>query len=229
MKKLDLYTFIYNDQDILPYFLDYYSFVDRMTFIDSSSTDKTLQIIQDFSDEWDGMVRLVQTGLTWWDHEALHYYRNNVWRESEMDYVLFPDCDEIFYHHSGLQRFLNKSENDLFHMQGFEMVGEFPKSGKITDIKKGVPFYTYNKKTIFNPKIEISFPNAHLVCSPTANVSMGEVKLLHYRNLGFEYMKFRIARERSRLPKNCSYRSFHSDDYLKARYNDLMSKATDVI
>jgi len=226
--KLDLYTFIFNDEDILPYFLDYYSFVDRMNFIDSGSTDKTHEILKDFSDNYEGLVTVYQTGLTWWDHEVLHSYRNNIWRNSRADYVLFPDCDEFFYHKMGLKEYLQESENDLFHMQGFEMVGHLPK-GKITEVKRGVPYFMYNKATIFNPKIDIYFPNAHLVCSPTANVNLGELKLLHYRNMGVPLMIKRIERERSRLPANCSYRAFHSDEQLKKRYNELMKNAIDVI
>jgi hypothetical protein len=230
MRKLDLYTFIYNDEDLLPFFLDYYSFVDRITFIDSGSNDNSFKIIQKFAVPSAPIVRICQTGLDWWDHNVLHEYRNNIWKDSLYDLVLFPDCDEVLYHQTGLRNFLNRTRNDVYSMEGFEMVGEFPAPGtSITDIKTGVPFYPYNKSTIFNPKIDISFPNAHLRYTPVTNINLGEVKLLHYRNLGFKYMKFRIARERSRLPQNCKIRSFWTDNEIKERINDLKSKAVNVI
>ena len=230
MKKLDLYTFIYNDEALLPFFLNYYSFVDRMTFIDSGSSDKSMDIIKTFATPTAPTVRICQTGLTWWDHEVLHEYRNNIWQDSKYDYVLFPDCDEVFYHSLGLRDFLEESESDVFAMEGYEMVGEFPLPGtKITSIRKGVPFYPYNKSTLFNPKCDIYFPNAHLRYTKTTNISLGQVKLLHYRNLGFEYMKFRIQRERDRLPKDCKYRSFHSDKELRERFKNLSDNARDVI
>lgn len=230
MKKLDLYTFIYNDEDMLPFFLDYYSFVDRITFIDSGSSDKSLLIIKQFAVPSAPTVRICQTGLEWWDHEVLHEYRNNIWRDSNYDLVLFPDCDEVFYHSTGLRNFLEETNNDVYAMEGYEMVGEFPKQGmKLTDIRKGVPFYPYNKSTIFNPKIDIYFPNAHLRYAKTTNIDLGRIKLLHYRNLGIEYMKFRIAREKSRLPKDCKYRSFHSEAEIKARYKNLTDNARTVI
>lgn len=202
--------------------MEYYSFVDQMTFIDSGSTDKSLSILEEFADRYNGFVRICQTGITWWDHNKLHEYRNHIWRDSKSDLVLFPDCDEIFYHPSGLKNFLEKSQNELFHLEGFEMVSDrFPK--KLFDVNTGYPMYIYNKATIFDPKIDIYFPNAHLVCSPTVNVSLGQIKLLHYRYLGIEHMRFRRDREAARLPKKCSYRHIATNEEI----NKILKNAID--
>lgn len=213
---------------MLPHFLDYYSFVDQMTFIDSGSNDRSIELIEQFSGSWDGNVRICQTGITWWDHDELHKYRDNIWRGSKMDLVLFPDCDEIFYHPLGLRKFLEKTKNDLYHLQGFEMVSEtFPSS--ILDVKIGYPFFTYNKAMVFNPTIDIHFPNAHLVCSPTVNVNLGEIKLLHYRYMGSVHMRFRRDREASRLPKNCRYRHIDTDDEIDNILKNAITKSYKVI
>jgi hypothetical protein len=93
MKKkitIDLFTYTFNDEDILPYFLKHYSFVDQMTFIDSGSTDRTRQILDDHASKGKQHIRLMPTGLTWWDHETLHKLRNSIWKESQFDYVFFP-------------------------------------------------------------------------------------------------------------------------------------------
>lgn len=228
MKTLDLYTFIYNDEDFLPYFLEYYSFVDRMTFIDSGSTDKSLSILEEFSDRYNGFVRICQTGATWWDWDLLHPYRNQIWNDSKMDYILLPDCDEIFYHEEGLRNFLEKRNFDIYEMDGYEMVGELPE-GSILKVNKGVHHAVYNKSTLFNPKVDIWFPSAHVRCSPSANVNMGEVKLLHYRNLGIDLMKKRRDRERARLPKGFRARTIHTDEYIENRFASLKRDSQIVI
>jgi hypothetical protein len=233
MKKIELYTFIYNDEDFLPFFLKYYSFVDRMTFIDSGSNDDTLKIINKFATPSNPIVRLMQTGLETWDHEAGHAIRNSIWKDSNYDLVMFPDLDEIFYY-PDIRNYLDKSKYDIYEMEGFEMVSDkFPAKGyDILSIKKGVKHKTYNKSTIFNPKIDIVFPNAHLRCSMNTNVCIGEIKLLHYRNLGIEMMKKRRDREASRLPQDERVRFGrfpHSDDYIKERHDKLMSNAINVI
>jgi hypothetical protein len=232
MKQIDLYTFVYNDEDILPFFLDYYSFVDRMTFIDSGSIDKTLSILHKFATIKHPEIRITQTGQTYWNQEPLHEIRNNIWRDSKYDLILFPDCDEIFYTESGIQDYLNSTNYDIYEMEGFEMISDkFPKTGtKLTDIRTGFRFHPFNKSTIFKPQIELHFLNAHLRYSPTQNVDMtGNIKLLHYRSLGLEMMRKRNKRMIDRLPEG--YNGHHAETEIKllSRYNDWMGKAIQVI
>jgi glycosyltransferase involved in cell wall biosynthesis len=231
MKKIELFTFTYNDQDFLPFFLDYYSFVDRMTFIDSGSTDKTLQIVHRFATSDHPVIRVTQTGLTTWDHAAGHIIRNEIWKDSTYDLVMFPDLDEIFYHPQ-IVKFLNRKQViDVYEMEGFEMVGQsLPPIGKsILNIRTGVKFNVYNKSTIFNPQIDICFPNAHLRCTMSTNISAGEIKLLHYRNMGIKMMTWRSERERLRLPKNCKYRTPMDNIQIRQRYEGLRNQAINVI
>jgi hypothetical protein len=231
MRRIDLFCFIYNDAVMLPFFLDYYKFVDRMTFIDSGSTDNTNSILKYFATPDRPIIRITQTGLKTWDHEELHKYRNDIWRDSKYDLVFFPDCDEIFYR-KDIVKFLNqKNPPDIYEMTGYEMVSNtLPAPGdSILSIRTGVPFQQYNKSTIFNPKIDISFPNAHMRYSPCTNVDIGGIKLLHYRNLGIRMMKIRRDREAERLPVRCTYRTPLTDEEIKKRHSMLTANATIVI
>jgi len=223
-KSIDLYAFIYNDEDILPYFLSYYSFVKTMTFIDSGSDDNTLKILKSFN----GDIRITQTGLKWWDHNELHIYKNEIWKDSKADLVFFPDVDEIFYR-PDLVEFLAERKNDIYEMQGFEMVSDGMPKESLLEFKEGVPFQMYNKSTIFNPRINIYFPNAHIRYSLVTNVSIGDIKLLHYRSLGIDMMKKRRDRERDRLPVTFKERSIHTDKELELRHEYLIKNATKVI
>lgn len=225
-RTIDLFTFVYNDEDFLPYFLNYYSFVDSMTFIDSGSTDNTLAIIKKFAIPSNPIVKIAQTGLTWWDHHALHEFRNEIWRGSKADLVFFPDCDEIFYH-PDIKNFLNITKFDIYQMEGFEMVSDKMPEGSILTVNTGVPFHVYDKSTIFNPRIEIEFLNAHLRYSRCTNVDMGNIKLLHYRSLGVPYMLKRRDRIKARTPRG--YIQIDSDETVRQKHARLMKDARRVI
>ena len=201
-----------------------------MTFIDSGSTDNTLNILHQFAIPSHAEIRVAQTGLKFWDHQALHQVRNTIWKESQYDLVLFPDLDEIFYY-PNIKRFLNENRFDIYEMEGYEMFSvKMPAKGSdILKINKGVKFTTYNKSTIFNPKIDIQFLNAHLRYTKCSNINIGNIKLLHYRCLGLDMMRKRNKRESDRLPQKCKYRSPLTEKEILKRYNDLKIKAKKVI
>ena len=194
--KIELFTFVYNDEDLLPFFLRHYApIVDNMTFIDSGSTDKTLDLIK--------AHKVIQTGLTWWDWDKLHEIRNNIWKQSNYDLVFFPDLDEFLYRQN-LREFLEKNTYDIYQMEGFQMVSEsFPKPDTdILSINLGVPMPLYNKYVVFNPKADFSFPDAHNIKTTSDNISRFAIKLLHYQHLGVENMLKRTELIKKRVPSD---------------------------
>jgi glycosyltransferase involved in cell wall biosynthesis len=231
MKKYDLYTYTFNDEDILPFFLDYYKWVDRMTFIDSGSTDRTLQILEKFAEDEYPLIRIINTGLTFWNQEVLHEYRNIAWKDSKMDLILFPDCDEIFYIESGIREYLEATNYDIYEMDGYEMVSDiFPKKLPITNIKTGFYHHVFNKSTIFSPKCDIVFLNAHIRCSTSEKVDMsGHIKLLHYRSMGLESCLKRNKRMADRLPKGYTGHHAITPEKTKERFYKWRSQAKIVI
>lgn len=195
--RIELYTFTYNDIDFLPFFLRYYEpIVDKMTFIDSGSKDGTLELIKNHT--------IVHTGLTWWDWDKLHWTRQNIWKDSDFDIVLFPDLDEIFYSPIGLRTFLETYKYDIYRMEGYQMVSRnFPNQGtNILNINQGVRLPLYDKFTIFNPKADVNFPNAHHIDTTCRNICKNKIKLLHYKFLGVDHMLKRARIIQKRVPKN---------------------------
>jgi hypothetical protein len=194
--KIDLFAFTFNDEKMLPFFIDYYKpIVDHMTFIDSGSTDKTLKLIKDY--------KVINTGLTTWDWDAGHVILQNVWKDSKADYIFFPNVDEIFYRQN-LRAFLelNIGRIDIFQMVGFQMVADsFPKKGSdILDINIGIPDSLYDKYMIFSPKADITFLNAHNIKTNSKKVCSFAIKLLHYKFLGVEEQLRRAKLVKQRVP-----------------------------
>lgn len=234
-KKIDLYTFIYNDAEFIPFFLDYYEKIaDRITFIDSGSTDGSLDLVRKH--------RTYQTGLDWWDWDSLHWMRQNVWKESSYDLIMFPDLDEIFYH-PDLKNFLNNTNYDIYHMQGFQMVSRiFPAKGdNILNYKKGIPLPLHNKFMIFKPNADIHFPDAHFINTNSSNVSEFDIKLLHYKFLGAEHMVKRAKTIISRVPSTSHCKNINgnilkvfpafvkSHDEYRQEIENYLLEAVDVI
>lgn len=194
--KVHLYAFVYNDADILPFFLKYYEpIVDRMVFYDSASTDGTLELIKKHE------VR--QTGHKIWDWDAGLPLMNNMWKGDKCDYVIFADVDEIYYHQDLRQLLeLNKDQIDIYQMEGFQMVSrEFPKpDSNLLDINMGIPLPLHNKYRIFNPECDIEFINAHDIKTSSKKINRFTIKLLHYKYLGVQTMVKRAAKIKSRVP-----------------------------
>lgn len=194
--KIELYAFTYNDEDILPFFLRHYEpLVDNMTFIDSGSTDKTLELIKKHE--------VIHTCLNWWDWDFLHDLRQNIWRSSVYDLIFFPDVDEFFYH-PDLRRFLETNRYDIYRMEGYQMVARrFPSKGtNILDLNMGVSCSLYNKYTLFDPKADLTFPDAHNVTTTSKDICSFKIKLLHYKYLGIDYLMKRTKSIIDRVPKD---------------------------
>jgi hypothetical protein len=195
--KIELFTYVYNDEDMIPFFLKYYEpIVDKMTFIDSDSTDNTLKLLKNHE--------VVQTGITWWDWDAYHVIKNNIWRKSEYDLVFFPDLDEFLYR-KNLREFLETRGCDMYQMEGFQMVSNsFPEKGTdMLENNKGFPLPLHDKFSIFDPKLDFKFDTAHTISTTSTKkykTSVREIKLLHYKYLGVKNMLRRAEVIRYRVP-----------------------------
>lgn len=237
--KIESFTFTLNDEKMLPFFLDYYRpIVDKMNFLDSGSTDRTLDIINEYGGE------IIHTGLTFWDWDTMRNIYQNIWKTSDADYIFLMDVDEFFYH-PDLRNFLetNIDSVDIYQMIGYQMVSPtFPKEGSnIFDIKKGVPLPLYNKSTIFKPNIDIYHENAHEIKTTSTKICRDVIKLLHYKFLGVDVLIKRSDAVKSRVPAN-SYCEYIKGNILKiypafikaphewqAEVNDYLKRSVNVI
>jgi hypothetical protein len=201
-KTIEIFTFVYNDEDLLPFFLSYYApLVDRITFMDSGSTDKTLSIIRKYSLCFN--VRVLQTGLTWWDWDAGHMIRCNIWKGSSYDLIMLPDVDEIFYR-PNLREFFDTTDFDIYQLEGWQMVSRtFPKPNtNLMSINKGERITLYDKFSIFKPTAQIKMTSNHEIAPTTATIIKGQIKLLHYKFVGVDFLLKRAEAIKYRVPKD---------------------------
>lgn len=191
---IHLYTFCRDEELLLPYFLDHYDFVDKITiFYDRYSQDNSKSIIDsnpkcnriDFDFKGD------------YRDDFLMYAKNSEWKSSKgiADWVIVVDLDEFLYYENSIKEYLKLCESQNVSIPlttGYDMISEetLQRSKPITEqVKFGVKNKRFDKRVIFNPKLisDISFrPGAHL-CDPEGMVRYSptsKLKLLHYKYLG---------------------------------------------
>lgn len=209
-----LYCILRDEQPIIGYFLKHYTpWVDKLIFYDGGSTDGTRQIIsacpQAELRDWPGSKGIV-------DHEFMDF-ANEQWKEArgKADWIVWVDADEFLYHPNMpalLAGYLAAGVTGP-RIMGYTMISrEFPTTqGQIYDeVRQGFPDDCWSKQAIFREGIHFnvgrhSFDPARsrMVSSPTT-----ELKLLHYRGLGLDYVRERHRRNWERVPPPCRSQNF---------------------
>ena len=216
------YAVCWNEETMLPWMFKHYErFVDHFTIYDNYSTDHTENIIQTHSN-----AEIVKFGeRDKFDDAANQKIKNQCWKQSrgKADLVIVCDLDEFLYHpniESTLQS-LCQEKITFPNTVGYEMYGEALPSQydnkQLTDfIKKGKRSQWFDKHIIFDPHriVDTYFdPGAHHA-NPTGIVRRGAIplKVLHYKNLGLDYLLARYLQLGNRLS------SFNIEEGLGTHY-----------
>jgi len=193
----------------MPYFLRHYApWVTKFIFYDDLSDDGTREIIRSCHTaeirDWPG-----SSGIN--DDQFLEF-ANEQWKEArgKADWVIWVDADEFLYHPAikeVLLRYLHE-DIDVPQIQGFTMVSKaFPTApGQIYDeVRTGFPDGIWSKPAIFRKHMHWTMgrhgPDYSLF-NPKSSAH-AEIKLLHYRALGVDYLRWRHARNWARVPERC--------------------------
>jgi len=197
--KIHAHILSWNEEKILPYTLDYYSQICEKIFIyDNMSTDSSDEIYTKYPKveviKWESGNEIHELNYTKIKSEE---YRKRS-RNQSVDWVIVCDCDEFLYHPNLNEKLLEYKKNGITVplIDGHDMVSEqFPEydGGLITD-KVKIGSETYEpmcKNIIFNPDLDVEFGiGGHSFRCETAKFSSErELKLLHYKFLGKDYIK----------------------------------------
>ena len=194
--NITIYTITYNEEKMLPFFLDHYSkFASKIVIYDNESTDDTVKIAKDHS--LVKSIYSVKTGDSL-DDSMYVKMKNTIWKNDKSDYVILVDTDELIYHEDDIIKYFENTKYPIYRPTGYNMISEnFPKNNiSITDqVKRGVYDKFYCKPVIFNPNLvkktdfELGIHNGRFydVNNNLLYPKESKLKMLHYKNLGFEY------------------------------------------
>jgi len=195
--KIDAHIIAWNEEKILQYTLDHYSaFCDKIYVWDNMSDDSSDEIYKRYSKvsviKWDSGNEINET---YYVRIKSLGYRD---LSRDKDWVIVCDCDEFLYHPRLIDKLAEYKESGITvpRISGHDMVSRsFPEYDGIplTDkIKTGSKYYeTMSKNIIFDPKLNVTYGiGGHSIMGDGIVYSNDlEMKLLHYKFLGEEYVK----------------------------------------
>lgn len=205
---IHVYALCWNEEKMLPYFFKHYdNIADQYFIFDNDSTDDSLSMLRANPKVTIDRFEIVGKSLV----KAAQDQFNHFWKKSRgiADWVIVCEVDEHLYH-PNLREYLEDCTSkgiNLIVPTGFEMFSEFfPTSQEplFETVRYGVQSYMMDKPQIFNPNEihEINFSPGRHNAYPIGNVvkpTHSEVKLLHYKVLGFDYVNSRHSALRQGL------------------------------
>jgi hypothetical protein len=239
-----LYCIFGNEAQLMPYFLRHYApLVDRLIMLDAMSDDGSADMARSCSN---AVVQPSAIGGTL-DSIVVSKYSSEKAREArgKADFVLWVDCDEFLYSPIPLRELLRgyKAQSlRAIKATGYQMLAdEFPiGADQLTSIvRRGVRDAEYDKMAIFDPILDVTWSPGHHNCYISGAVAhqSNEVKLLHYRYFGEDYLKARNARNYAHISAEeikagrgyQVYPGYESGKYSLAWYRHAQTVAKDVI
>jgi hypothetical protein len=206
MQRIHLYCLCWNDARMLPYFFRHYdSFVDRYFVYDNGSTDGSIDMLHAH-----GSVEVRHfdvTGDSFVEEERR--LGDTMWQGSDADWVIVTDIDEHIYHPDLSGYLLSCREQGITAIQsvGYEMISEsFPVEDRllVETITEGVRSSGLDRLCIFDPQAITATnyePGRH-GANPEGQVvwpAYPQILLLHYKQLGTEYLIARSSELRQGL------------------------------
>lgn len=238
------YAVCWNEEKILPFMFQHYDTMVSQYFIyDNSSTDLSLQII-----ERNPKAKVIPFKTNGFNDEIQIDIKNQCWKQSrgKADYVIVCDVDELLYvpEYEKFLAELEKSNISLPLSKGFDMCSDrFPEFSAtlllINKVNKGVYNRDYSKCVLFSPYkiVDINYePGAHF-CHPYGLVRISEqpiYNLLHYKNIGIDYVIDRYRQYRKRMSKEniekgYAQQYFEEESAIKENFKSMMDNSQVVV
>jgi hypothetical protein len=237
-----VHALCWNEEEMLPFFFRHYDRVaDRYFIYDDGSTDRSRELL---ADNPRVTLRRFETAGDSFVAAARRHY-DECWKTSRRaaDWVIVCNIDEHCCHPE-LRTYLARCQEhgiSVIVPEGYEMYAEtLPSAGAALcrAVQRGCRARYMDKPEIFNPTDieEINFSLGRHRARPTGRVCVlgdSDVKLLHFKYVGFEYTLARysaLARRRRRgdVEEGCGGQYAWSRERLRSEFEYLRSHSVKV-
>lgn len=183
---ITVYTLTYNEEVILPHFIQHYRsrFPNcRIVIFDNESTDNTQTIAKAYNCE----LRINETDNEIDDEKYLSI-KNSCWKDADTDWVVVVDCDEFL---DITPELLDNADFNIIKATGYDMYGT---DGNINHIFEGIKSDGYSKICCFK-KREFAHINYAAGCHSALPINIAKevkynkqpVNLYHFKWISWEY------------------------------------------
>lgn len=234
-----LISICWNESLFLPYFLQYYSFIDKIIIFDNFSNDNSVELMKQYSN-----VEIANYNTNEKIRDDIYLeIKNHLWKlyRNSCDWIIIVDIDEIVYHPMGIPNYLQSLSKDIALLQctGYEMfhpnIVDFYTPNILQKCSTGIPQEMLSKCTILNTKLvkEINYSAGCHLANPILNgriLKETPLKLLHYKfvyPLPFLIDRYRIMSTRLSEENKRNNWGFHYTNINKlvSKYQSLASRA----
>jgi Glycosyl transferase family 2 len=239
---IHIYSLCWNEEKILPYYFRHYDAIaDRFFIFDDASTDASLDILAKHPKvEIDRFYKQPESFVA-----SAHVFNNNIWKKSrnKADWVILCNMDEHLYH-PDLLNYLKQCLDagiTAIPAEGFQMISDsFPDSDeRLCDlIAFGMRYKKMNKLCIFNPDAidEVNYKHGRHYANPIGRVvypQKRDLKLLHYKYLGLDYLITRWAElstglRRIDLEKGWGSRYLSEREKIEQSFQDVWTSSIEI-
>lgn len=237
-----IYSLCWNEERLLPYYFRHYDAIaDRYFIFDDASTDASPEILANHPKvEIDRFHKQPESFVA-----SAYEFNNNIWKRSrnKADWVIICNMDEQLYH-PDLMNYLKQCSDagiTVIPAAGYQMISDsFPNTDKrlCDQITFGMPYKKMSKFSIFNPNQieEINYKHGRHYANPVGRVvypSRRELKLLHYKYLGLDYLITRFAElstglRRIDLEKGWGARYLSERKAIEQSFQDVWAASSEV-
>ena len=188
MESIEVFAICYNEELLLPYFIDHYKKLGaNIRIYNNKSTDQSKSIIA-----YSGCNYIAYDSNNQIRDDLYLQIKNNCWKDSKAEWVIVCDIDELIEINFDISRY------NIINTKGFDMIGLPPS-------RLGVHNQMYSKHIMFRPNCfkEINYkPGCHSL-NPIPNVAIsGSIEianLLHYKYIDEDYVYNRHLMYQERL------------------------------
>lgn len=190
----------FNEAVLMQFMIDHYrrKFPEcRIIVYDNESTDKTVEIALQNSCEVKPYITNNEV-----DDFTLTFHKNNCWKDSNTDWVLICDVDELLQIDEDDLKREAAAGSTIISSEGWNMVN-LENNYDLSNIKYGFRACQYDKSYLFNKNMikEINYFHGCHNSSPVGTVQKSKTsyKLYHYKYINPDYHVARYKETADRL------------------------------